>query len=64
MTNYEKETVINFNEVEKGASVYTCNKRMINKLNRLCEKFPEQFSLYREFNDGAKNISCLKNMFR
>lgn len=54
MTGYEKETVINFNEAGKGASVYTCNKRMIAKLDKLCEKFPEQFRLYREFSDGAR----------
>lgn len=54
MTGYEKETVINFNEAEKTASVYTCNKRMIAKLDRLCEKFPEQFRLYRKFSDGAR----------
>lgn len=54
MTNYEKETVINFNEAEKEASIYTFNKKMISKLDRLCEKFPEQFRLYRKFSDGAR----------
>lgn len=54
MTSYEKETVINFNEAEKEASVYTFNKKMISKLDRLCEKFPEQFSLYKKFRDGAR----------
>ena len=60
MTNYERETIINFNEAEKTASVYTCNRRMIAKLNGLSEKFPEQFALRREFSDGAKEYTVPK----
>ena len=35
LSNYEKETVIVFNEAEPEASVYTCNRRLQNKLNKL-----------------------------
>ena len=34
-TSYERETIINFNEEEKTASVYTYNKALRNKLNKL-----------------------------
>lgn len=35
LTSYERETIINFNEEEKVASVYTYNKSLRNKLNKL-----------------------------
>ena len=35
LTSYERETIINFNEEEKTASVYTYNKSLRNKLNKL-----------------------------
>ena len=35
LSNYERETIINFNEAEPTASVYTCNRRLQNKLNKL-----------------------------
>ena len=54
MTNYEKETVINYNEAEKEASVYTANKKLMARLEMLSKKFPEQFKFSRKFSDGAK----------
>ena len=41
LTNYEKETIICFNEADKTASVATFNKRLINKLDKLCEERPK-----------------------
>lgn len=38
LTRYERETVINFNEEEDTATVYTCNKPLIRKLNSFCSK--------------------------
>jgi len=45
LTNYERETIINFNEAEKMASIYTCNKVLIRKLNGFCKKRPDLFKL-------------------
>lgn len=42
LTNYEKETVINFNEAESTASVYTCNEALKRQLLELCRSHPEQ----------------------
>jgi len=36
LTNIERETIINFNDAEKTASVYTSNAAMIRRLNALC----------------------------
>ena len=42
LTKYEQETIINFNEKEKLASVYTHNLGLQNTLLSLCESHPAQ----------------------
>lgn len=42
LTNVEKETVINFNEAECTASVYTHNEALKRQLLELCQTRPEQ----------------------
>ena len=42
LTNVEKETVINFNEAERTASVYTHNETLKRQLLELCRTYPEQ----------------------
>ena len=42
LTNVEKETVINFNEAERAASVYTYNEVLKRQLSELCRTHPEQ----------------------
>ncbi len=42
LTNVEKETVINFNEAERTASVYTHNEALKRQLLELCQTHPEQ----------------------
>lgn len=37
LSSYEQETTINFNNEEKTAIVYTCNKALIRKLDKLAE---------------------------
>jgi len=48
LTKWEQETIFNFNEDEKEASVYTYNKALIRRLDGFCEKFPDQFKLDKE----------------
>lgn len=38
----EQETVILYNEAETTAEVYTCDKKLLEKLERLEGKYPEQ----------------------
>ncbi len=38
----ERETVINFNEAERMASIYTHNKALNHQLLELCRTHPEQ----------------------
>ncbi|MEY8261682.1 hypothetical protein AALA80_15230 [Oscillospiraceae bacterium 50-60] len=42
LTNIEKETVINFNEAERTASIYTRNEALILQLLDQCQIRPEQ----------------------
>lgn len=43
LTPYEKETIINFNMEESTASVYTCEPRIMNRLDKLCKEYPEHY---------------------
>ena len=45
LTNYEKETTIVYNDEEKTASVYTCNKSLMRKLDKFCEVKPDLYAL-------------------
>jgi len=42
LTNIERETIINFNEAERTASVYTCNEALKRQLLDLCRSRPDQ----------------------
>ncbi len=42
LTNYERETIISYNEAEKTANVYTHNKSLRRKLEKLAAERPEE----------------------
>lgn len=49
LSEYEKETIILFNEEEPYVKVYTHNTSMKDILDKLCKKYPEKFMfLYNE----------------
>ena len=50
---YEQETIICYNEEETTASVYTHNKRLIQKLKRLSGKYPDKVKSERRELRGA-----------
>lgn len=49
---YEQETIINYNEEEKTASVYTHNKALQRKLKQLAQERPEECRLVKNSRDG------------
>ena len=53
LTKQERETIICFNEEENTASVYTHNRKLMTKLRRMAEKFPNQVYPEREEHPGA-----------
>ena len=42
LSNIERETVINFNEAERTASIYTHNSALKAQLIGLCQSYPDQ----------------------
>lgn len=42
LSNYEKETIFNYSEADKTASVYTHNEALQRQLLALCESHPAQ----------------------
>lgn len=42
LSRIEQETVILYNEAEPNAEVYTHNSKLLDKLKRLADKYPEQ----------------------
>lgn len=38
----EQETIINYNQAEAVAEIYTHDPRLMKKLNQLSEKYPDQ----------------------
>lgn len=43
LTRYEQETIINFNAGEQTATVYTRDKAVMRKLDKLVADFPEVY---------------------
>lgn len=40
LSNLEKETIINFNDAEKTAEIYTCNNSWIRRMDALAKERP------------------------
>lgn len=55
LDKYERETIINFNEAEPTASVYTFNRSLQSKLNKLLGSNPD-ISLKRADEEHAEYI--------
>lgn len=49
---YEQETVINFNEADSTASVYTHNRALIRKLDKLAQERPGDCHREKTSHDG------------
>ena len=45
LSRYEQETIVNFNAGEQAAILYTRDKAVMRKLDRLVDDFPNIYSL-------------------
>ena len=61
LSAYERETIILFNETSEPAEVFTYNKRMIRKLERLAKMFPDEFKLKFDNEAGGMTYIVPKN---
>lgn len=53
LTPYEKETIILYNQGEKEANVYTHDPKLIRRLQKLAEKYPDEVRLEKEHKNGS-----------
>lgn len=53
LSRLEQETIVLFNEAEATASVYTHNKKLREKLERMALKYPDKVALERRSQTGA-----------
>lgn len=61
LTPYERETIILYNEAEDTASVYTHDDKLIAKLKRLSECFPDKVYPDRPESYGAASYIVPKS---
>lgn len=54
MTRLEQETIINFNEAEPTATIYTHNGALTRKLETLADQRPTEAKRGRAFSDGGR----------
>ena len=52
LTNYERETILNFNDADDTASVYTHSRAHRRKLDKLSADRPKDCKLFRVSRDG------------
>jgi len=64
LTNVEKETVINFNEAESMASVYTHNEALKRQLLELCQSHPDQVCQTAANADGGLTFELPKKWLK
>ncbi|MBR4022136.1 MAG: hypothetical protein IKI94_06010 [Ruminococcus sp.] len=62
LTNYERETIITFNEAETDCEVYTYNQKLINKLKKRCESHPNLYQKVSEDKFGGYTFSFPKTL--
>ena len=48
LTKYEMETVVNYNAGERTATVYTRDKSVMRRLDRLVADYPESYKLLKQ----------------
>ena len=63
LTRLEQETIVNANAEEKMAEVYTADPVMIRKLDKMVEKYPNQYKVIKE-DDVSKTYQFPKKLIR
>lgn len=60
LTKYEQETIVNYNAGEQTASVYTADKAVMRRFDRLVAEYPEHYQLV-EQTEVSKTYSMPKS---
>lgn len=64
LSNYEKETNINFNEDSEEGTIYTHNRALKRKLEKLAYEHSETCKLLKSFSNGGVIYSLPKKWIR
>lgn len=64
MTRLEQETIINFNEAEPTATIYTHNGALKRKLEALSDQRPAEAKRGRIFSDGGREYIVPKRWIK
>jgi hypothetical protein len=59
----EMETIILYNDAEKECIIYTCNKALIRKMDKLCAEQPMYFNVTQQ-DELSKTYKCLKKQVK
>lgn len=54
LTPLERETIVNYNDEDEYAILYTCQRTVMTKLDKLCIRCPKVYSLVKEVPDTSK----------
>lgn len=60
LSKLERETIITYNEVEAEAEIYTCNRSLQRKLERLALERPEEVKILCADGTGSKTFRLPK----
>lgn len=64
LSREERETIILYTEADDRAEVYTHNKKMINRLAKLCAGRPDEVEKIREADTGAVTYTVPRDWIR
>jgi hypothetical protein len=63
LTSEEKETIIRFDDSSNIATVYTCNKSLMIKLQKFCDNNPDTYKLIESKSDNySKTFEMSKKL--
>ena len=58
---YEQETIINYNQEERTATIFTYSKSLVTRLEKLRKRLPDEVALLREEKTGAREYRVPKS---
>lgn len=64
LTKSEKETVITYNEEEDTADIFTFNKALQRKLEKLTAERPAEVKLLEDYQDGSRSFVIPKKYIK
>lgn len=61
LTKHEQETIINYNQTNEPASIYTFDKKLQKKLIQYATDYPEEVAIKKEEEDGSMSFTIPKS---